>query len=130
VSQIPFISWLAVGAPLRAAFNAVSVPLGTLLFRRTGLQFFLADADTAGQPGALPIGRAGGRMACRWLFGLLRDMQERVLLCHHLLSCVRLTSLERLEEVVNIQKGRQNANSCPWVIMGPALVSVSMKLTS
>lgn len=62
--QVPFIGWLSVASPVQRVFDFLSVPTAGLLFRRTGRQFFLADADES-QQGTRVAGEAGCTQ-CRW----------------------------------------------------------------
>lgn len=49
-AQVPFIGWAAaVAAPVGGLLQKLSVPTASLLFKRTGMQFFLAGAGRGGR---------------------------------------------------------------------------------
>ncbi|GLI70839.1 hypothetical protein VaNZ11_015852, partial [Volvox africanus] len=45
LAQVPFIGWIST-RPVQHILQALSVPTATLMFRRTGRQFFLADGSS------------------------------------------------------------------------------------
>ncbi|GIL80454.1 hypothetical protein Vretifemale_9661, partial [Volvox reticuliferus] len=46
LAQVPFIGWFSV-RPVQRILQVLSVPTATLMFRRTGRQFFLADGSSS-----------------------------------------------------------------------------------
>lgn len=52
---MPFIGWASAVKPIQKLMRAISIPTAAVLFRRTGLQFFLADGpDVPHSPKAAP----------------------------------------------------------------------------
>ncbi|KAG2488152.1 hypothetical protein HYH03_013295 [Edaphochlamys debaryana] len=47
LAQVPFIGWVAGAPPVQKVLQVLSVPTAGLMFRRTGRQFFMADAPAS-----------------------------------------------------------------------------------
>lgn len=57
--KVPFIGWLGGLQPVQKVLNAVSVPIASVLFKRTGRQFFMADEDAGKLEGMSVLGLPG-----------------------------------------------------------------------
>lgn len=85
---MPFIGWLGVLPPLSQVLSAASVPVASLLFKRTGQQFFLADVEDAGR---LP----GGWAAVECGAGA----------CPVLMQCVKVRACDHAQRVHPVAEG-------------------------